>query len=187
MSEILGAPAPIDKQGALIPAMLTLAPKAKNAWIQHHDAIECELRAGGELYDVRDAASKNADNATRVAAQFQVFEHGMGGVVELESFEGASRVASWHLNESRRFFGELALPRELAIAARLDSWLVEHCRLTSSCCIGKRYVQQYGPLRNSADLNQAIDELVDLDRVRLEKDGKRLTIYLNPVLLGGGL
>jgi putative DNA primase/helicase len=105
-------------------------------------------------------------------------------VVELEGFEGASRIAAWHLNESRRFFGELALPRELALAARLDSWLIQHCHEPSPSFVTKRHAQQYGPLRNGEDLNQAIDVLVELDRIRLVKDGKRLTVYLNPALLG---
>jgi hypothetical protein len=30
---------------------------------------------------VRDVASKSADNAARLAALFQMFEHGMGGAV----------------------------------------------------------------------------------------------------------
>ena len=118
----------MDDDGVLSPAMLTLTPDAKAAWVTFHDAIEGELRNGGELYDVRDVASKTADNAARLAALFQVFEHDMVGAVELEAFEGASRIAAWHLNESRRFFGELALPAELADAARLDSWLIEYCR-----------------------------------------------------------
>ena len=52
----------------------------------------------------------------------------MGGAIGLDSFERASRITAWHLSEARRFFGELALPAELADAARLDSWLIEHCQ-----------------------------------------------------------
>jgi hypothetical protein len=185
MSDILNTPASIDEQGALTPAMLSLSPKAKIAWVEYHDMIEAQLRAGGDLYDVRDAASKSADNAARLAAQFQVMQHGEGGTVELDAFEGASVIAAWHLNESRRFFGELALPRELGLAARLDGWLAQHCSLTGA--INKRYAQQYGPLRENADLSLALDELVELDRVRLGKEGKRPTIYLNPALIRGGL
>ena len=118
----------MDEDGGLRPAMLPLAPDAKAAWVTFHDAIEGELRNGGELYDVRDVASKTADNAARMAAQFQRVEHGIGDAVGVEVFDRASRIVAWHLNESRRFFGELALPAELADAARLDTWLIEHCR-----------------------------------------------------------
>jgi putative DNA primase/helicase len=128
IAAILNQPAPIDDSGALTPAMMTLAPEAKRAWVAFHDAIEGELASGGELYDVRDVASKSADNAARLSTLFQVFEHETGGAVGLDCFEGASRIAAWHLHESRRFFGELALPAELADAARLDTWLIEDCR-----------------------------------------------------------
>lgn len=180
---ILENPAPIDEDGALAPAMLSLSPEAKAAWVEYHNAIESELSSGGELYDVRDVASKSADNAARLAALFQMFE-GAGGAIDADAFEGASRITAWHLSEARRFFGELALPAELADAARLDSWLIEHCQCEQTHMVGKNHVRQHGPLRDGARLDAAIRELGELDRLRLEKDGKRLTVHLNPALVG---
>jgi putative DNA primase/helicase len=184
IAAILNQLAPIDEDGALTPAMLTLAPDAKAAWVEFHDEIESELASGGELHDVRDVASKSADNAARLAALFQVFEHGMGGAIGLDSFERASRIVAWHLSESRRFFGELALPTELADAARLDSWLIEYCKRERTHAVGKNHVRQHGPLRDGARLDTAIRELVALDRLRLVKDGRRLTIQVNPAVVG---
>lgn len=184
IAAILNQPAPIDEDGALTPAMLSLAPDAKAAWVEYHDAIESELASGGELYDVRDVASKSADNAARLAALFQQFEHGMGGAIGLDSFERASRITAWHLSEARRFFGELALPAELADAARLDSWLIEHCKQARTHFVKKNHVRQHGPLRDGGRLDAAIRELAELDRLQLVKDGKRLTIHLNPALTG---
>lgn len=182
IAEILDQPVPIDEDGALTPTMFPLTPEAKAAWIEYHDAIESELASGGELYDVRDVASKSADNAVRLAVLFQIFEGG-GGAVGLECFEGAGRIAAWHLMEARRFFGEIALPSELADALRIDSWLIEYCRRERTCLVGKNYARQHGPLRNGDALNAAIRELADLDRVRLETDGKKMTIKVNPLLV----
>jgi putative DNA primase/helicase len=182
ISEILAEPAPMDDDGALTPIALPLSPEAKAAWIAYHDEIESELRSGGELYDVRDVAAKSAENAARLAALFQVFERGPGAI-SLDSFERASRIAAWHLSESRRFFGEIALPVELADAARLDTWLIEHCRREGVDTVGKNVTRQYGPLRDGARLDAALKELEALDRVRLIKRGKRLTIHINPALL----
>ncbi|MDP2030763.1 MAG: DUF3987 domain-containing protein [Thiobacillus sp.] len=184
IAAILANPVPIDEDGALSPALMMLAPEAKAAWVAFHDAIESELASGGEFYDVRDVASKSADNAARLAALFQIFEHGMGGAVGLECFESASLIAAWHLNESRRFFGELALPAELADAARLDTWLVEYCQREQRYSVSKNHVRQHGPLRDGARLDAAIRELAELERLRLLKEGKRLTIQLNPALVG---
>jgi hypothetical protein len=183
IAEILNQAALIDERGALTPQMLSLTPDAKTAWIEYHNAVEAQLRSGGELYDVRDVASKSADNAVRLAALLHVFEHGFGPV-GLESFEGASLVAAWHLYESRRFFGELALPAELADAVRQDTWLIGHCRRERTHMVGKNYARQHGPLRDGARLDAAIKELADLDRLRVRKDGKRITILVNPALIG---
>ncbi|MDP2433458.1 MAG: DUF3987 domain-containing protein [Pseudomonadota bacterium] len=189
IAAILANPAPMNEEGELSPALLMLAPEAKAAWVAFHDAIEGELASGGELYDVRDVASKSADNAARLAALFQIFEHGMGGAVGLEAFEGASRIAAWHLNESRRFFGELALPAELADAARLDSWLIEHCRANRTHLVPTREAQRLGPgcVRDKERLTAALRELEELDRVRVAHEGRRKTIKVNPALLGVAL
>ncbi len=186
---ILEQAVPIDEDGALSPPALPLAADTKAAWVMFHDAIESELRTGGELYDVRDVASKTADNAARIATLFQIFEHGSGGAVGLAAFEGASRIAAWHLHEARRFYGELALPEEQADAVRLDSWLLDYCRREKTNIVPRREVQRNvtpGHLRQKAALDFALDELLEAGRVQLIQDGRRKEIYINPVLLKGG-
>ena len=186
ITEILNLPVPINEDGALSPQMLMLTPEAKVAWIAYHDAIEGELASGGELFDVRDVASKSADNAARLAALFHVFEGGLGAI-SANAFERASRIAAWHLNESRRFFGELALPAEMVDTARLEGWLIEHCKRKRTHCVARRDAQRQGAVRDGARLDVAIKELVSLDRIQLREDGKRLSIWLNPALLTGGI
>jgi len=187
ITEILNQPVPINENGILTPPILVLTTEAKSAWIDFHDAIEIQLSNGGELYDVRDVASKAADNAVRMAALFQLFE-GSSSAVGIDAFESASLIVAWHLNEARRFFGELALPVELADAARLDSWLIEYCKREQTHFVGKNHTRQHGPLRNGAALDSAIRELSDLDRAQLSKDQKHLTIKVNPaLLLSGGM
>lgn len=182
--EILNQPAPIDDDGTLTPAMLSLAKNAKDAWVEYHDTIETQLGSQGDLCDVKDVASKSADNAARLAALFHLFEYGKDRAdVELDSFERAIPIAAWHLSEAQRFFSEFTLPKELADAARLDSWLIDHCRQGQTHMVGKNHVRQRGPLRDTARLDAAIRELINLDRLRLEQDGKRLTIHLNPALM----
>ncbi len=180
---------PIDEDGALSPPVLPLAADTKAAWVRFHDAIESELRSGGELYDVRDVASKTADNAARIATLFQIFEHGSGGAVGLAAFEGASRIAAWHLHEARRFYGELALHDEQSDAARLDNWLLDYCRREETNIVPRREVQRNvtpGHLRQKTALDFALAELVEADRVQLIQDGRRKEIHVNPALLKGG-
>ncbi|SEN29830.1 putative DNA primase/helicase [Nitrosospira multiformis] len=165
--------------------MLTLAPEAKAAWVEYHNEIEKELASGGELYDVRDVASKSADNVARLATLFQIFEHGMGSAVRVEFVEAASRITAWHLNEARRFFGELALPAELADVARLDTWLIDYCRREQTYLVPVAKLQQGGPggLRSKASIEAALRELEELGRARLVRDGKKKMVAVNPWLL----
>ena len=182
LSEILEIPPSFDESGVLKPTLLKFTAEAKAAWIAYHDAIEAELKAGGELFDVRDVASKSADNAARLAALFTLFETG-AAEIDADTFEGAARLAAWHLNESRRFFGELAQAAELADAARLDEWLMTYLRREGVGIVAKNHVRQYGPLRDGSRLDNAIQELDDLDRLRLFKEGRRTMIEVNPALL----
>ncbi len=185
ITELLNQPVPINENGILTPPILVLTTEAKSAWVTFHDAIEAQLCDGGELHDIRDVASKTADNAVRLAALFQLFE-GASSAIGINAFDSASRVAAWHLNEARRFFGELALPVELADAARLDSWLIKYCKRKQTCFVGKNHTRQHGPLRSGAALDNALRELSDLDRIQLVKDQKCMTIKVNPALLCNG-
>lgn len=186
IASLLEQPAPIDDDGCLHPALLQMSPDAKAAWIEFYNAIESELVSGGELHDVRDVASKTADNAARIAALFQVFLYG-GGAIGLDVFVSASRIAAWHLNESRRFFGELTLPTEMADALRLDKWLIDFCMRWKTETVPTKRVQQFGPhgLRTKAAIESAMEELESLGRARLVKDGKCRSIAVNSRLLGG--
>lgn len=185
ITAMLNQPVPMDDNGALSPLLLTLTPEAKAAWIKYHDAIESELVSGGALFDVRDVASKSADNAVRLAALFHVFEGGIGAISE-DAFSRASEVAIWHLSESLRFFGDLAAPQNMADAARLDKWIIEHCKREKTHCIKRRDIQREGAIRDGARLDAAIKELIELDRIRIEKDGKQIFIWINPALMTEG-
>jgi putative DNA primase/helicase len=183
VTEILQQPIPMGEDDVLAPPMLLLSAEAKMAWIEFHNEIESALSRDGELYDVRDVASKSADNAVRLAALFHIFQAGEGAI-SVSTFEGASCIAAWHLHEARRFFGELTLPADVTDAARLDGWLVARCKQNCTDSIGKNYARQHGPIRDGLRFNAAITALDTLDRLRVVKDGKQLVIQLNPALLG---
>lgn len=184
LTTLLEQPVAIAVDGALSPTLMTFAQDAKEAWIAFHDLIEAELKAGGELYDVRDVASKTADNAARLAALLRVFDSGIG-VVGAEYLDAATRIAAWHLNEARRFLGELALPVELANAVRLDSWLLDYCVREHTTVVPRRVLQQFGPsgIRGRDTLDAAVRELAELGRVRLVSEGRRKEVHVNPKLV----
>jgi putative DNA primase/helicase len=184
LSLILNRPVPIEDDGGLSPAMLTFTPEAKTAWVEFHNQIEAELSTRRELYDVRDVASKTADNAARLAALFHTFT-GSIGAIGIEAMESGTRIALWHLLEGKRFLGELAMPAELVNPARLENWLLDYCRRERTDKVPTREVQQFGPggLRDKKTFTEAVKELDELGRARLVQDGKKRSIQINPALL----
>lgn len=186
ISDILSQETSIDESGGLSPMLMPLAPDTKMAWKKFHDSVEAKLKAGGELYDIRDVASKIADNAVRIATLFQVFEYGVNSAIELCSFERAAKIASWYLHEARRFYGELALPEEQVDAVQLDNWLITYCREKHTTIVPRREIQRNitpSRLRKTTALNAALEVLIEADRARFIENGKRKEIHVNPALI----
>lgn len=185
IDELLRQPVPMDEEGRLTPALMTFTPEAKVAWIDFYNVIEAELGEGGELRDVRDIASKTADNAARLAALFQHFEDG-SLIIGAEAFDAASRITAWHLYEARRFYGALNVPGDVADAVRLSAWLIQYCQRMHVESIGTTKTMQLctpAKLRKKDVLQRALVQLVDAGHIKLEQDGKGKTIRVNPALL----
>jgi putative DNA primase/helicase len=187
LARLLDLKVPLQDDGTLKPAVAHLSAEAKAAFIEFYNAIERELGDGGELHDVRDVASKAAENAARLAALFEVLASDSqvdGLLVTADSFNSAGRIVAWHLSESRRFFGELAMPQDFADAARLDAWLIERCRREHATAIQKNHVRQFGPgrLRDAKRLDGALKSLTNLDRLRIRSE-RPVMIEVNPALI----
>ena len=183
IGEILSYETPIDEAGALTPAMIVMSPAAKAAWIDYHNTVEREL--GCDFHDIKDVASKSADNAAQLAALFAFFERGPRAVIEEDDLQRAAKLALWYLNEARRFLGLFCAPEELTDAAHLEKWLIDYCRKNDCTIVSRREIQQYGPyrLRSKKALNVALAELTDLGRAREVKKGAKFEVHINPAVL----
>ena len=183
--ELLDEPLVSDERGALSPIVLDLSPAARAAWISIHDCVEEELGAHGEFRGIRDVAAKAAENVARLAALFHVLEHGPAGPIGVGAVAAATAIITWHLGEARRLLGELDTPPALAAAVRLDKWLRSEARAGKTDRIATRRIFQYGP--NSARESQAFKfimaMLAERARARLENEGRRRYVVINPALL----
>ena len=186
MEHLLSKSLKINKQGSLELTTLELDDQARNRWIRFHDDLERELGAGEDLHDVRDIASKTADNAVRIAANFHAFtSFGQNNRITGSVMAAGRDLALWHLYESQRFFNELAVSPEEANAITLDAWMIDRCSSKGSNEIPRRELQREGHVRKPRDLEQALLFLSSLSRCRAVKDGKKLIIQINPALLEG--
>jgi len=185
ISSILNKPPMVNSDDSLSPTMLALSPDAKKAWVTFHDAIESELNQRGELYKIRDIASKIADNAARISALFQYFESGDEQSIQAETFINASRIAAWHLRESQRFLND-ALSTKASLTILLENWIIDYCNKNKTSSVTRREIQRNvnpNALRDGNKLNAALDELVQSQRVRTITKGKSSYIEINPSLL----
>jgi putative DNA primase/helicase len=185
ISTALNEPYYFNQAGLLAQKTIPLSQSAKDLWRLFHDRIEVMLRPGGDLTDVRDVASKSADNSVRLAALFQLFCEPDSLEVHPEYFQMASEITYWHLNESRRFFGEFALTPEMAKANQLDAWVIRYCVSHGVEYISKSRLMQTGPnqLRKKDVLEKVIQALMDRKRVALCDLGGHQSIFLNPRLI----
>ena len=166
-----------------------LTSEAKAKWIKFHDDVERELAPNGEMTETRDVASKAADNVARLAALFHLFEQGSPtGQISAEHIASAATIVSWHLYEARRFLGEVALPRHSDNALKLDAWLVSWCRQNGKAEISTTEVLQRGPnaIRRKQTLDDTLQALKELHRVKVLQSGNSRKIVVNPALLTGG-
>lgn len=185
ITTILEKAAPFDSYAELTPNLMSFSVEAKEAWIQFHDMIEIQLHQTGDLYDVRDVASKIADNAARLAALFQGFEKEIDSEIQLDVFEKASRIVLWHLNESKRFFRELSLSPELTNLVKLEKWLVTYCERNNVDKIPTKIVLQYGPasMRTEQALFETINMLQQYHHAKIVISSRKKWTEINPMLL----
>src|SRR3546814_4908420 len=67
ITALLQKPWSLHKDGSLNPVTLELTPRARRAWIDIHDTIECQSGEFGELAGVQPVAGKAAANVLRIA------------------------------------------------------------------------------------------------------------------------
>jgi hypothetical protein len=71
------------------------------------------------------------------------------------------------------------------IAIRLDAWLRNEALATNTDHVPTKRIYHYGPncVRDSRDLRAALAILAERGRARLQEDGRRTAVAINPALL----
>ncbi len=184
---LLDTPLTTDVLEGLVPTVLDLSPPAHAAWVQVYDAIERELASGGSYAPIRDVAAKAAENIARLAALFHMVDHGAIGTIDRICVDSAAQIVRWHLQEAHRLLGDLDAPPTMAVAIRLDAWLRGEAMRTGDGRIPTTRVYRYGPgcVRDNKELKDAVALLAEHGRARLEEQGRRRFVAVNPALYAG--
>lgn len=136
--------------------------EAAEAWCKYFSDVESQKSPTGIYHEVKDHASKLAENVARVAALLHFFE-GYNGDISLDTFNVARKICDMCSQYFLRKFN--IRPQVEVDAEALWSWLYKHQFNPIFSCrryIKKNDVRQGGPnqLRDTELLNKAINFLV---------------------------
>jgi hypothetical protein len=148
--------------------------------LNYSNFVESHLQQGGLYSEVKDAASKSAENVARMAALFHHFECRTGDI-EYDLVDMAAYICSWYLNEFKRIFvPPPVIPEKELDAMALDSWLRNTHLESGGYLFEKKYIQMYGlnEFSNSNRLNSAINILTHAGCIRYVKHAKNREPYL---------
>lgn len=171
---------------------LGFSASAQVEWERIFNSIECALRPGGEFCDIRDYASKVAENIARLAGVFHAFEGYEGTEISVETLHAAATVVLWYSNEFVRLFSPPdPLQEAIKDAYELEDWFIQILRKRGWTQFPANFVLQFGPnkLRTKERLKWTLECLAGGGRISLYWQGKKRFIQLNqayfePVLQG---
>lgn len=179
----------LDERGELFLARIELCREGRTRWKKAYDEIERRLVPHGELSDVRDVASKAADNIARLAALFSLLANGADiPFVEPADIDRAARIVEWYLSEAQKVLGTSGIDAELIAASQVEEWLVKYLRSNSNAQLTSREaLQRIVPVkyRKLKELEPALRTLQEHDRVKVFKEGRTTRIAAHPEILLG--
>ncbi len=176
ITECLDQSQRLKQTGCINLPILKMSPQAKHLWIGFFNSIEAGLTAQGQWMEVKDFASKAAENAVRLAALFHLFS-GKTGDISVEHIEQAITLMNWYLSEARRLLEPQSTQPNLEDAKKLLVWLLEQRPKT----ITPRDILQFGPLRSKTQRDDALETLMEHQYIRLVKTGNKTNIEMNPL------
>ena len=82
---------------------------------------------------------------------------------------------------------DLDTPTDLVAAIRLDAWLIAEGRRSGDHRMPTPRVYQFAPscVRDAKAMKTALATLTERGRARMEEDGKRRFVVVNPALVSG--
>jgi hypothetical protein len=165
----------LSHAGCIDLPILTMSAAAKRLWIQFFNSTEAGLSDKGQWSGIKDFASKAAENVSRLAALFHLFEGKIGEINALHT-EQAIEIINWHLQEARRLLTTTSTTNMLTDATKLMNWMLDKgLRKTSA-----REIQRLSPLRDREQRDNAIGILMEHHMLRFSKEGSKTLLELNP-------
>ena len=142
----------------LNPRALVLSPDALEVWIEFYNRVEAAEAKGGRFEELRDVASKAAEQAARIAGVMTIVCDIDAASVSADAMRRGVVLMDYYLDEAVRLAGAAMIPAAIRDGQTLLDWL--HARALR--LVSAAEIQKHGPnkLRKKASLDPAILSLV---------------------------
>lgn len=127
----------------LQPHALTLTADAKAVWVEAYNEVEANEATGLCFEQCKPWASKNAEQALRIAGVLRLIEEPEAVTIDADTVRRAVEIALWHLNEAARLVGTTELSPEVRDAEALLNW----CHDTDRKLLDSNAALRLGPNR----------------------------------------
>ncbi|WP_423814120.1 DUF3987 domain-containing protein [Psychrobacter sp. 219-2-C] len=177
----LPAHLPNDSTGTPQRIKMQWAEGAEQTFYKHMQAIENRQAQGQALEYLKAYASRMAENASRIASLMAFFEGRKA--ITTDDIARAFMLVEYSTSERLRYLD--ATPTdEQNDSEKLSGWLVDKARGKKPPILNKSFVSQNAPntLRGKK-LNSLLDDLESMGHVRLESEGRRRLVLINPKLI----
>lgn len=184
ITALLQQPWSRHKDGSLNPATLELTARARRAWIDIHDTIECQSGEFGELAGVQPVAGKAAANVLRIAGVLAMVEE--ASALDEAHIQRASTLMDYYLAEIQRLTEQEPVNSRCEEADRLLRWLVQKGWTHFTI----RDVNRNGPrfARKSADHTASLLVVLITHRWLSSRDGRTFEVrHVSPQCRGAPL
>ena len=172
---------PNDSTGTPQRLKVQWAEGAEQTFYKHMQAIENRQARGQALEYLKAYASRMAENASRIASLMAFFEGRKA--ITTDDIRRAFMLVEYSTSERLRYLD--ATPTgEQNDSEKLSSWLVDKARGKKPPILNKSFVSQNAPnaLRGKK-LNGLLDDLESMGHIRLESDGRKRLVLINPKLI----
>lgn len=122
---------------------IPLAPEAKNLWVKFYNHVEANLR--GDLAPIRGFAGKLPEHALRLAGVLALYHNPEAASISKEPMESGIALAEFYGAEALRLVGGYRVPRHLAQAQEVLTWIIARTQGRTPRMVHLQEVYQLGP------------------------------------------
>ena len=174
--------APTDEKGAPKRFKMSWQDKqTEQVFYEHMQAIENQQAKNMPLEYLKAYASRMAENASRIATLIAFFDKRKA--ITTDDIKRAFMLVGYSTAERLRY--QDATPTgEQTDLEKLSVWLIDKAKGKNPAVLNKSFVTQHAPnaLRGKK-LNYLLDDLESMGHIRLESEGRRRLVYVNPKLI----